>query len=221
MRRGGNLQRRGEIGQARKEHTRRRLLEAGARTVAMLGDRGATIEDFISAAQITRGTFYNYFKTRNEIIDALWENVGRAPYLELLAVRDSIADPAHRLSIACRYLLAQARSDVTWGWLVYRFAIGEERLRAALRAYPLADLQAGCESKRFRLSNVDGACDLVVGTMSAALRTVLSAAPPPDYDLQIVEMIMMALGLGRADAAKAARAPMPVSLASKAYVVSP
>jgi AcrR family transcriptional regulator len=58
--------RRAEIGRERRARMRGRLLEAAARVMADQGSDSATIDTFIRAAGVARGTFYNHFKTREE-----------------------------------------------------------------------------------------------------------------------------------------------------------
>ena len=75
--------RRAEIGRERRARMRNRLIEAAARVMADQGSDNATIDTFIRAAGVARGTFYNHFKTREELLDALWTSIGHDPFLEI------------------------------------------------------------------------------------------------------------------------------------------
>jgi len=58
-----NLQARAASAERRRARTRERLLDAAEKVVASKDLQDATIEDFVSAAGVSRGTFYNYFPT--------------------------------------------------------------------------------------------------------------------------------------------------------------
>ena len=75
--------RRAEIGRERRARMRNRLIEAAARVIASHGSDSVSIDTFIRAAGVARGTFYNHFKTREELLDALWSSIGHDPFLEI------------------------------------------------------------------------------------------------------------------------------------------
>lgn len=201
--------RRKEIGLERRERTRQRLLEAAARVVAHLGEDEATIDHFISEAEVARGTFYNYFPTRDDLITALWSYVGQDPFRAIQKISAAAADPAERLVMEARLVLARAAQDATWGWLLWYMSRSAESLNEDLRAYPLPDLLAGRASGRFRFGDPEAARDLVVGTIRAAMRTVLTNTPRPDYAEHLSTMLLMALGISATEAARVAARPLP------------
>ena len=49
-------------GYRKKERTRRQLVSAGLRVLAEKG-QGLTVSDVVTAAEVSNGTFYNYFAT--------------------------------------------------------------------------------------------------------------------------------------------------------------
>jgi AcrR family transcriptional regulator len=57
-------------GHKKRERTRNQLIAAG---VAVLAEKGEalTISDVVARAEVSNGTFYNYFADREELIDAL------------------------------------------------------------------------------------------------------------------------------------------------------
>src|SRR4249919_1279134 len=59
------------VGAQRREKTKLRLLENALSVFSEKGPDVAVIDDFIAAAGVSRGTFYNHFKTTNELLLAL------------------------------------------------------------------------------------------------------------------------------------------------------
>jgi len=54
-----------------KEHNRRIILEAARGVFGRQGYRTATVRDIIGATSLATGTFYNYFKSKEEVYAAL------------------------------------------------------------------------------------------------------------------------------------------------------
>lgn len=204
-----NLERRAEIGREKRERTRQKLIAAAARVIAFRGDEHATIEDFIRAADLARGTFYNYFSTREELIDAVWAHIGKEPFLDIERLCAGIEDPAQRLIALARMVLERAASDEIWGWLIYCLSSDDHSLQEDLRAFPLPDLRDGSARGRFDIDDIEVARDLVVGIVRKALRVQLSGTANPDYDKIICTMMLRAVGLSRSEAEAVLSLPLP------------
>ena len=76
---------------------------------ATQGVDATVIDDLIVKAQVSRGTFYNYFRTTEEVMVAVMQIVGN----ELLSLVDAAiadrTDPAERLACGVRMVLQTAR----------------------------------------------------------------------------------------------------------------
>jgi AcrR family transcriptional regulator len=188
---------------------RNRLIEAAARVIARHGSDSATIDTFIRAAGVARGTFYNHFKTREELLDALWTSIGLDPFLEIQNACVDLADPAERFAAVTRLVLRRAADDPTWGWLIVALSADEATLNDDLRGYPRPDLRAGAVVGRFRYESEASATDLVVGTMRAGLRALLQEGREAHYAQALCKMILQALGINRIEANRISALPLP------------
>jgi AcrR family transcriptional regulator len=201
--------RRAEIGRERRARMRNRLIEAAARVMADQGSDSATIDTFIRAAGVARGTFYNHFKTREELHDALWTSIGHDPFLEIQNTCKDIADPVERFAAVTRLVLLRAMQDPTWGWLILALSADEATLNDDLRGYPRPDLRAGATSGRFRYESETSATDLVVGTMRAGLRALLHEGREANYAQALCKLILQALGINRIEANRISALTLP------------
>jgi AcrR family transcriptional regulator len=61
-----------------KEHNRRIILDAARRVFAQLGYSGATVRDVIRATPLASGTFYNYFRSKEEVFQAMRDETALA-----------------------------------------------------------------------------------------------------------------------------------------------
>lgn len=213
-----NAERRAEIGRERRERTRRKLIDAAALVIARRGDEHVTIDDFIRAAGLARGTFYNYFPTREDLIDAVWAHLGKDPFREIERLCAAIDDPAERMVAVARMVLERASQDETWGWLIYTLSSDDQDVNEDLRAFPSPDLREGLDRGRFEFDDLDTARDLVVGIVRKALRMRLAGGLTVLYDQAICQMMLRALGFSRAEAGVIVTRPLPSDMDEEAGV---
>lgn len=191
---------RAEIGERRRAKMRERLVAAGARVIAERGSQKATIDDFVTEAKVSRGTFYNHFTTREQMLEALWTVRGHDPFAEILLACRQIAGPAEHFSAVTRLVLRQAMRDSTWGWLVVALSAERETVNGDLREYPMPDLIAGETAGVFHYDDLACAADMVVGTVRANLQALLKEKRAPLYAESSTKLLLLALGLPRAEA---------------------
>ena len=76
-----------------KAANRRAILDAGRRVFARIGFEATTVRDIIRETDLAAGTFYNYFKSKEEVFEAIAEDsTHRFRYL-LKDVRESARTP--------------------------------------------------------------------------------------------------------------------------------
>lgn len=201
--------RRAEIGEQRRLRTRERILLAAAQVIAKLGTDRATVDDFIVAAGASRGTFYNHFKSQQELLDELWRTAGRDPFLEIGRICGAIACPVERFAAMTRMVLVRAAVDHTWGWLIVALSASEATLTDDLRAYPLPDLKAAKHAGRFHYTSERAAVDLVVGAMRAGLRALLEERREAQYPDALCNMLLLALGVRQREARRISCLSLP------------
>ncbi len=78
---------------ARREETRRQLLDAAGRLFAERGYHATSVPDIVRAAGVGHGTFYEYFGSRHEILLAITEHAAsgtRRPRLQSGSVAERV-----------------------------------------------------------------------------------------------------------------------------------
>lgn len=175
------------------------MLAAAARVVSELGETRARIDDFIAAAGISRGSFYNYYSTREELLEDLWARFGSEPFHDIQQESQSLSDPAERFATEARLVFQRAARDPIWGWLVYSMS-ATDKVPQDLLSFPRPDLLIGHRQGRFRFSNLDCTTDLIVSALRRALLGILSQGREVDYGIGIVELLLRALGLDQEEA---------------------
>ncbi|RZT39206.1 TetR/AcrR family transcriptional regulator [Cupriavidus agavae] len=193
----------------RREKTRNRLMESALAVFAEKGPDGAMIDDFIAAAGVARGTFYNYFRTTGELLSAVAGEVSD----EVLAVIDPVVrrfdDPAMRMAVGCRLYMHMAIRYPLWGAFITRVGTRRGSRGRLLDAYMTRDLAVGIESRRFPIAHVEVARDLSLGALVYGIGTMLRPGAPADYPEQVILAVLRALGLPETEADALAHAPLP------------
>jgi AcrR family transcriptional regulator len=205
-------QKRAKLGQMKRERTRAMLIQVALRVIADRGFDAPTIDDFIEAAGVARGTFYNYFKTREDLLSAAAEYVADTVDAEILPLFRDIEDPARRIAIATRQFIEMSKRRPDWGGLLVRMIplIGGA-VSAEMRRGVLYDLRAGRKSGRFHFPSTQAALALSMGTITLAIRATIAESTPTTFSEVIATMILQGLGMPPSEAKRIAALPLPVT----------
>lgn len=196
---------RSRVARQRRARTRARIIEAALPVFAARGKDAPVIDDFIRAAGIARGTFYNYYRDTRE----LFEDASR--WLEddliesILPEIDERPDPVHRLTLGVRLWMRKAQGDPLW----CAFTLRSSDIGSAAEKALGGDMRAGLRSGQFQYTNFDAAYDLVVGTVREGMRRVLAHPRRRGYDAEIARAVLRGLGLPAPAIEKAIAVPVP------------
>jgi AcrR family transcriptional regulator len=193
----------------RRTRTRAKLLMAARHLFASQGVEQTTIRDVAAEADTALGSFYNYFRTKDELLGALLGDALTDQLRQLEARRQDVTDVAERVSIAHRHLLASVRADPDWGWLLIRLDVDHRVLDSALGTRAAADLQEGVGSGRFSVGNPPVALRASGGALLGIVQGVLRGEFAADDDCAHAEGVLRSFGVPAGEAAEIARRPLP------------
>lgn len=193
------------IGQRRRAQTRTQIVTAALEVFAVKGPDAPVIDDFIQAAGVARGTFYNHFANTEELLDAsskmLEDNVMRWT----LAAVGEINDPALRFATGVRLWLRWSQADKVGCGFVVR-----SRFRGPLVERQLAaDLKDGLDAGKFRFASLQVARDLSIGTILEAMRRLMTSRVPKTYTDDVARVILQGVGVDKRTADRLMAAPLP------------
>jgi AcrR family transcriptional regulator len=188
-----------EIGLHKREKTRAGLLRAAMRVFARLGPDTPVIEDFIAEAGVARGTFYNYFQTREELLVEVATLIADRIQAETRILR-GLPDPADRVCCTVRLFVQMAARDPTCGWIIVRVALVAAPLGETMRTDLARDIADGIAAGRFDVASPQVAQDLVLGAGIMGMRSVLLGEAAPSHDEAVARMLLRGLGVPDADA---------------------
>ncbi len=187
----------------KRERMRARLIAATMDAFADAGTgRPPVIDDVIRAADVSRGTFYKYFDSLDEVL----AEIGRQMADEMLASVDrlfaGVDDAALRAAAGPLMAMARAAMEPRHAAFIARvdfidFLGGEDPRSLIIRR----SLRDGRAQGRLKFASLDAAIDLVVGVSLEAARRVLQARSlDAGYAFETATLVMLGLGLPRPDA---------------------
>jgi len=194
------------VGARRRTLTRSRIIATALPVFAEKGPDAPVIDDFIQAAAISRGTFYNHFRTVGELLAATSDNLTE----ELLQLIDAklvdTTEPDLRIATALRLIGQKALSDRHWCAFLSRAS----HVGVHARHYLERDLTLGQRLGVFELPDVTAAFDLITGTTMQTLRAIESGRCLTVEDLRShLQLIFRALGVPAARIERLLNEPLP------------
>jgi AcrR family transcriptional regulator len=198
------------VGIERRERTRALLIRSAIEVFARLGPDAPVVDDFIAAAGVARGTFYNYFKTAHELLAAVTEELNE----EVLGMIDPQVlrydDPAARFCVGTRLYVHFALRYPVWGAFLTRIGPAHAVRGRRMDRYLLRDLELGLESGRLRAGSAAVVRDMILGSVFYGIETML--AQGDGGGLHHVEAMLAVIlhGVGLPDHEARAIATMPL-----------
>ncbi|MBJ7470060.1 MAG: TetR/AcrR family transcriptional regulator [Solirubrobacteraceae bacterium] len=193
----------------RRAHTRGRLLTAARELFAEQGVERTRINQITEHAGVGFGSFYNHFDDKDAIVEAVLRENSDAYGATVDELTAGVQDPAEVIAIAHRHLIAAARSDPSFAWLIVRLDVSNRLMLDVFAARALRDLQAGIDSGRFSVTDPIVTLYACGGALVGVMQGVLQGVTPEDADIAHAANMLRMLGLTPEDAAEVAARPLP------------
>jgi AcrR family transcriptional regulator len=193
----------------RRARMRRRLIESAMIVFAQKGIGASVIPDVVAAAEVSQGSFYNYFRTNEELLAAVSEELSNEMVLLIETVVGDIEDPALRVATAIRSYLHLARSYRVVARFLSSAGLSLAGKRHAIFEYLPPDIEEGQKRGHFDISALDVAVDLITGAGLVAVHRMANGRTAKDYPEKIVTAMLRSLGMTAALAARVTAVPLP------------
>lgn len=178
-------------GEKRKAQTRARIVRAAALVFAERGADGPVIEDFIQAAGVARGTFYNHFATTGELLEATIKTLAAELTLAIVDALATVTDPVERAACGMRLYLDWITADPARCAFFGRIPEVSETARADARRR----LVLGKASGHFKFDQLDAACDMSFGALSETIRRLAKNPGAPRRSHDVVAIVLVGIGV--------------------------
>lgn len=177
--------------------------------MAQRGVEAVGLSEITEAADLGAGTFYNYFQSRDDIVEAVAEDAIESLGARLDRLTADMPDAAEVFAFSLRHLVQHAITDPLWGWFVVRLGVAHPKLIAILGPRAARDLRKGLASGRFTIPDVDVATSCVFGALLSTLHRVLSTEAMPDVDETFALTMLCMVGVPADQARDVATRSLP------------
>lgn len=188
----------------RRARTRGVLVAAGRSLIAERGVAGLKIQDITEHADVGLGSFYNYFASKDELVEAVVEeSLGELVAAEGLAAHPD-QDPALTAGIAVCRIVGSALRAPEFARLLVHLDHSDLIYERAMRPGAAEVIAAGVAAGRFRVPDMDVAALNVVAGSLALIRRILDGEVGDGAIAAQAELTLRLLGLEEAEAARVA-----------------
>ena len=196
-------------GHKKKARTRQQLLDAALRIYARKGAGELALNELAEEAGVSNGTVYNYFRTREEVLEAVGLELAVQLSHHVAVVSEGVTRGAERTAIGVRTFLRRASADREWASALLSVVRYAEGMRSALALYVRADLRLGHEQGDFKYADEGVAMTLVVSATMGAMAAIVDGDVVEQHDSIVAEMVLLALGVTVAKVRRIAYLPLP------------
>lgn len=198
------------IGQEQRVKTRAWIIKCAIPVFAEHGPDIPVIDDFAKAAGISRGSFYNYFQTTRELLDATMETMSDELIATIVPAVVGVTDPVIRLATAARMYYRKATVDPLFG----AFLGSVSGVGGLATENARADLLTAMRDGKIKFQEIELAEAICYGVMVFALRTPAARVGGDARGVEVVRAILAALGVSPALIEQALSVSLPDSTTS-------
>lgn len=194
---------------AKRERTRQRVLDAAFKLIGREHGLDVRIEEVCAEARISRGTFYNYFSSLDELFSALSFELSHEFNLAVHATIGRMNDAAEQTNAAMRYYLERARRDPQWGWAMVNISAKGPLFGAETYSLALKTVEDGIVRGVFDVEDARVGRDMILGTALAAMTTQLREGAPESQPVTVVRHVLRSLGVAEPRIREIVTKPLP------------
>lgn len=200
---------RSRVAAQKRARMHRRLVESALVAFARHGIGVTVIPEVIASAEVSQGSFYNYFRSNAELLEAVGDTLNLDILFSIESAIREIDDPLVRIATGIRSYLHLVRSCP----IAARFLAGAglalvDKESPVFDHFP-ADLKAAVKSGRLSEMNVEVAMELLGGTGLMAVHRIANGKTPKDYPERITRAVLRSFSVSAEEAASLTSTTLP------------
>ncbi|CAM3717371.1 TetR/AcrR family transcriptional regulator (plasmid) [Polaromonas hydrogenivorans] len=176
--------------------------------VAQNGPIATSIDDVISEAQVSRGTFYKYFDAPASLVEAVAKELSNEILLLIDPLVQQSEDPVVRMATGMRLALRLSLQHPILGGFIARLGWPNLPPDQLMLEFVPRDLELGMQQEKFVRMDMRAAMNLTGGILMGGIHTLLSGMAPQDFPEQAAATVLMGLGVDRTIAKNVAYAKL-------------
>ena len=192
----------------KRDRTREKLLCAAQELLLEGGFAALGIQQLTERADVALGTIYNYFRTREEVADAVVEMLIQSFLQSIQRITTGLTDPAEIVSASIRQTLFWMQPGGEFGRMLFLSGLPLTRYVYQTRQGFIADMQQGMAGGRFRVAHESVTASMVAGGVMAILMDLFLGQVRDDAIPDVAEQSLTLLGIPAEEARRIARLPL-------------
>lgn len=204
-----NVNHRTTVGIQRRNNTRKRLIKAAIFVIAEKGVTSSLVEDVFKAANMSRGTFYNYFQTTEEMLTEIGKDIADEMLDLIEPLVQDYNSPAKSMCLGFRLFLHTARAHPLIAKFMWRLGFTSADVSQNVHKYLPAHIERGIEEGVFDVPDAQTGIEITTGIAISAVFNMSNSVKPDNYPELISKHIVMALGVPAEEASKLCKEVLP------------
>ena len=184
----------------KKQQTKDKLLKAIQILVLERGLGNISINDITEQADVGLGTFYNYFDSKEALIDATGELLLARYHQDVDDITDGLEDPAEIMAASIMFTLNKAADSSDWGKFIFESGVPIDNYAFNMRIRGMRDIRNGLESKRFTTDEPEIVISMFTGFSLAISGDVYFGMLPKSAIAKATAKILTLLGISEEEA---------------------
>lgn len=202
-------------GHKKKARTRQQLLDAALKIYARKGAGELALNELAQEAGVSNGTVYNYFRTKEDVLEAVSLTLAEELSHEVARINDSVASGAERVAIGIRAFILRAAGNPEWAGALINIVRYAEGMRSALGIYVRNDIRTGLCQGQFDYEDENLALGLLVSGVISAMIAIVESRFKEGDDRIVASMLLQSLGMNSKNARFVANKSMPNFIETK------
>jgi len=198
------------FGSNKKQHrkVRAQLVSASPELVSIKPANEIKVEDVTEHAQVSRGTFYQCFRSVEDLLNVSAKQAGQEITSPIILAGSTIVDVPLRMAAKTRMAIRLLTGMPLLGKLMLKAEWPFTDLQHKGYQDIKKDVAQGIEQGCFTDMPLEIATTLVISTLRGAIQEMLDAPQPQDYEDQVIYHLLLSLGVNAAIAEEISQIPL-------------
>lgn len=197
-------------GHKKKARTKQLLIDTALSIYADIGVNALTLQDLAEKANVSNGTIYNYFKTRDDVLEAVGMTLANDFSDAVTQASANIHSGIQRVAIGIRMFINKAIQDKDWAKALINVIHLDDRMRSTVANNIVNDLELAKKEGSIHFKDRHIAVTFIMSATIGALISITEGHVIEDHDVILTEMILTGLGAEPQQAYAIAQLPLPL-----------
>jgi AcrR family transcriptional regulator len=198
------------FGDNKKQHSqvRSRLVSASPELVSIKPANEIKVEDVTEHTQVSRGTFYQCFRSVSDLLNVSAKQAGRELTSPVALAGSTILDVPLRLAAKTRIGIRLLTGTPLLGRLMLKTEWPFTDIQHKGYQDIKKDVAQGIEQGCFTDMPLEIATNLVISTLRGAIQEILDSPQPQEYEDQVIYHLLLSLGVNATKAEEISQIPL-------------